>query len=346
MRINNFKKRIGSIAAAVSLAISSTAAFSQASSTQVEWKKITINLTTSPGGSFDLYARFLSRHMPKHLPGEPAIIIAHRVGSGGMTMTNWLYNVAAKDGSELGMPQRTFPIEPILRKESQARYEANKFNWIGSLNSDVGVLVFWQTPPTLLDDVLSGKPYPVGATGATSDSATFYRVINRLLGANLQVIPAYPSATATVQALESGELRGTAAVSLATLQYAKSDWITTGRVKLLMQMTVARSKLLPDVPSIKELVKEPLDREVIDLILSCQDLGRPLIAPPGMSPERTKILRSALTSTMNDPEAIADAKKMSLLLDYIPGEMADEMLAKIFASRKEAIARAQSVLAD
>jgi tripartite-type tricarboxylate transporter receptor subunit TctC len=343
MRINNFIKLIGS---SFCLAISIAPISAQVSPAPVEWKKITINLTTSPGGSFDLYARFLSRHMPKHLPGEPAIIIAHRVGSGGMTMTNWLYNVAPKDGSELGMPQRTFPIEPILRKESQARYEANKFNWIGSLNSDVGVLVFWQSPPTSLEDVLSGKPFPVGATGATSDSATFYRVINRLLGANLQVIPAYPSATATVQALESGELRGTAAVSLATLQYARADWISTGRVKMLMQMTVERSKLLPDVPSIKELVKDPLDRDVIDLILSCQDLGRPLIAPPGMAPERTKILRNALTATMNDPDAIADAKKMNLLLDYISGEQADDMVAKIFASRKEVIARARSVFSD
>ncbi len=346
MTVNYFNKIIPWFIGALSLAAIATTAYAQAPSSPVEWKKITINLTTSPGGSFDLYARFLSRHMPKHLPGEPTIIVAHRVGSGGMTMTNWLYNVAPKDGSELGMPQRTFPVEPILRKESQARYEANKFNWIGSLNSDVGVLVFWQTPPTSLEDVLGGKPFPVGATGATSDSATFYRVINRLLGANLQVIPAYPSATATVQALESGELRGTAAVSLATLQYAKSDWITAGQVKLLMQMTVARSKLIPDVPSIKELVKDDLDREVIDLILSCQDLGRPLIAPPGMSAERTKILRGALTKTMNDAEAIADAKKMSLLLDYIPGEVADEMLVKIFSSRKEVIARAQSVFGD
>jgi tripartite-type tricarboxylate transporter receptor subunit TctC len=324
-----------------------TATSLRAQNSQVApFKQITIYLSVSPGGSFDLYARLLSRHMGKYLPGNPAIVVSHMPGSGGLNMTNRLYNVAAKDGTELGMPERTLPTEPILRKKSLAKFEADKFNWIGSMNKEVGVLQFWQATPTTLEDVLSGKPYPVGATGATSDSATFYRVINELLGANLQTIPAYPGAIETLTAMERGELAGSAAVSWATLSKARPDWVKTGKTKILMQMTLHRSPLLPDVPTIKELVKSELDKQVIDLILSCQDLGRPLVAPPGVPAERVEALRAAFTATLKDPEAIADAKRIKLDLDYIEGAQAQDMIARMVATPKHVVDRAREIYAD
>lgn len=310
------------------------------------FRQVTIYMSTTPGGSFDLYARLLSRHMGKYLPGNPSIVISHMPGSGGLAMTNRLYNVAAKDGSELGMPERTLPTEPILRKNSLARYEADKFNWIGSMNREVGVLQFWQAKPTTLADVLSGMEYPVGATGATSDASTFYRVINHLLGARLKNIPAYPGAIETLQAMETGELAGTAAVSLATTLKARPDWLSSGKSKILMQMTLERSRHLPDVPCIKELVGNDLDREVIDLILSCQDLGRPLIAPPGAPPARVEALRQAFSRTVRDPEAVAEAQKINLDLDFIEGARAQEMIAKMVATPKRVVDRAREIFAE
>jgi tripartite-type tricarboxylate transporter receptor subunit TctC len=251
--------------------------------------------------------------------------------------------VAAKDGTELGMATRTFPVEPILRKVSNARYEADKFIWIGSMNREVGVLHFWQQPPVSLDDVLAGKEYPVGATGATSDSATFTRVINQLLGAKLKVIPAYPGTQEVLLAVESGEIAGTAAVSWATLLKTRPHWISSGLAKVLMQMTVQRSAALPDVPTIKELVKNDLDRQVMDLILSCQDLGRPLILPPGVPPARVAALREAFDAVLRDPEALAEAKNTGLDLDVISGKEAAEMIARVLASPRNVIERAREL---
>jgi tripartite-type tricarboxylate transporter receptor subunit TctC len=327
---------------AVANAFAPVAARAQAAQA-APFKQITIFLSVSPGGSFDLYARLLSRHMGKYLPGNPSVVVSHMPGSGGLAMTNRLYNVAAKDGSELGMPERTLPTEPILRKNSHAKFEADKFNWIGSMNKEVGILQFWQATPTNLGDVLSGKSYPVGATGATSDAATFYRVINHLLGAKLQTIPAYPGAVETLQAMETGELSGTAAVSWATLSKARPDWAQTGKIKVLMQMTLQRSPLLPDVPTIRELVKEELDKQVIDLILSCQDLGRPLVAPPGVPSERVALLRTAFSATMKDPEVRAEAKRINLDLEYIEGPQAQEMIAKMVATPKHIVDRAREI---
>lgn len=310
------------------------------------FKQVTIYLSVSPGGSFDIYARLLSRYMGKYLPGNPTITVSHMPGSGGLAMTNRLYNVAAKDGTELGMPERTLPTEPILRQNSHAKFEADKFNWIGSMNKEVGILQFWQATPINLQDVLSGKSYPVGATGATSDASTFYRVINHLLGAKLQNIPAYPGAVETLKAMETGELAGTAAVSWATLNKARPDWAQTGKISVLMQMTLQRSPLLPDVPTIRELVKDELDKKVIDLILSCQDLGRPLVAPPGVPAERVAALRRAFSATMMDPEALAEAKKINLDLDYIEGPQAQEMIAKMVATPKQIVDRAREIFAE
>ena len=330
-----------------SLAASAAILPAQGQNTEIEpFRQVTIYLSVSPGGSFDLYARLLAQHMGKYLPGNPNIIVSHMPGSGGLAMTNRLFNVAAKDGSELGMPERTLPTEPILRRNSLAKFEADKFNWIGSMNKEVGILKFWQATPTTIDDVLSGKPYHVGATGATSDAATFYRVINHLLGAKLQTIPAYPGAVETLQAMETGELSGTAAVSWATLNKARPDWYRTGKIKVLMQMTIQRSPLLPDVPTIRELVKTELDRQVIDLILSCQDLGRPLVAPPGVPAERIKVLRAAFVATLKDPDALADAKRINLDLDYIDGALAQDMIAKMVATPGPIVERAREIYAD
>lgn len=309
-------------------------------------KRITIYLPVTPGGSFDHYARLLSRFMGKHLPGNPTIIVSHMPGGGGVVMLNRLYVIAAKDGSELGMPQRTNPTESVLRETSQAKYEADKFAWIGSMNREIGVLQFWQSPPVSLQEVLSGREFHVGATGATSDSATFYRVINRLLGTNLKTIPAYGGAVETLVAMEKGELAGTAAVSYATTMRSRPDWFATGKSKIMMQMTLDRSKQLPDVPSLKELIKGDLDRQVIDLILSCQDLGRPLLAPPGVPADRIAMLRTAFERTVRDPDALEEAAKMKIDIDPIFGPEAQDMIARMVATPKPIVQRARQIFAE
>lgn len=348
LKLERWRDRLVALAGmgALALGVPANLARAQTAADGEEWKRITIYLPVTPGGSFDHYARLLSRFMGRHLPGNPTIIVSHMPGGGGVVMLNRLYVIAAKDGSELGMPQRTNPTEAILRETSQAKYQPDKFAWIGSMNREIGVLQFWQSPPVTLDEVLSGREFHVGATGATSDSATFYRVINRLLGTNLKTIPAYGGAVDTLLAMEKGELAGTAAVSLATTQRSRPDWISAGKTKIMIQMTLERSKQLPNVPSLKELIKSDLDRKVIDLILSCQDLGRPLVAPPGLAPARVEALRKAFAATVRDAEALGEAAKMKIDIDPILGPQAQDMIAKMVATPKPVVQRARQIFAE
>jgi tripartite-type tricarboxylate transporter receptor subunit TctC len=133
----------------------------------------------------------LARHLGNYLPGRPTVIVSNTPGAGGMVAANRLFNVAPKDGSEIALVPRGVIMEPLVRRDPLARFRSDAFNWIGSMNKEIAALLFWQSPPVSLSDVLSGKRYVVGATGAASDAAIYAHTTNSLLGTNFSIIPAY-----------------------------------------------------------------------------------------------------------------------------------------------------------
>ena len=259
-------------------------------------------------------------------------------------MANHMYNTAPKDGSEIGVIPRALPTEPLLRKETNARFEPDKFNWIGSMNKEVAVLVFWQQPPVSLQDVLSGKEIPVGATGATSDGAMFSQTVNRLLGSRLKVIPAYPGVLESLLAMEKGEISGTAAVTWASLQTNKPDWISGNKAKVALQMSIERA---PDCRRAGDQgvgafrARPPGHRP--DLL--CEDLGRPFLAPPGLPATRVGDSAPAFVASMNDP-AMTEAKKEHMDLNIIAGEQAQEIMANLVKTPEDVLQRAREIYAN
>jgi tripartite-type tricarboxylate transporter receptor subunit TctC len=307
------------------------------------WKQLTIMVSFGPGGNYDVYARLLSRHIGKHLPGEPTVIVTNMPGAGGLTATNHLFNVAPKDGSMIGFIPRGMVTEPLLKKDSLARFQSDKFNWIGSMNKEVAMLLFWQTPPITLQDVLSGKEFTVGTTGVTSDGAILARMVNSLLGARLKVIPSYSGVPDILLAMERGELAGTAAGTLGSLQTSRADWLSSGKAKIVLQLGVRRDDALPDVPAIREYARSDDDRAVIDLLFSTQELGRPIVAPPGLPAERVQALRQAFVATMKDPEIVADAAKTKVELHMLSGDEVQDMIGKLVSSPPKIIEHARAI---
>ncbi|MDP6173169.1 MAG: hypothetical protein QGF09_03265, partial [Rhodospirillales bacterium] len=168
-------------------------------------KRITVWVGYSPGGGYDRYARTMARHMSQYIPGNPKLIIKNRPGAGSMLVANELYNILPKDGTAIGLIGRGLPLEPLLGNK-QAKYDASKFNWLGSANNEVSVCIAWHKTGITKFEQLKSKQMVVGGTGTGSDTDTFPKVLNNLFGTKLKLVTGYPGGVDVDFAVERGEL--------------------------------------------------------------------------------------------------------------------------------------------
>ncbi len=198
------KSIVAALAAIIIAAGAAADAKADAISDFYKGKKLVLIISSAVGGGYNRYARTVARHIGKYIPGNPAIIAKNMPGAGGLKATNYLYNVAPQDGSTIGSVSNTVLFEPLWSNKL-ARFEVDKFNWIGSANSEVSMIVVWHTAPVkTLQDLLKTE-ITVGATGAASTPAFFGRLQNALLGTKMKIINGYKSMTTAFFAMEKGE---------------------------------------------------------------------------------------------------------------------------------------------
>jgi tripartite-type tricarboxylate transporter receptor subunit TctC len=314
------------------------------------WSRLIVNIGFSAFGGvggYDTYGRLLARHIGKYLPGNPTVTVANKPGAGGLTVMNYMYNVAPHDGSEIAMVGRGNAMDPMLvGRQSTARFEPTKFAWIGSMNKEVSVLAAMQPVPLSLKDILDGKPIAVGVPGAGSDPYSFALLMNKLLGTKLNIIAGYPGMNEVELAMENGELTAVSGVSWDSLRVDKAEWLRTGKAKILLQYTLEGSPDLDGIPLLSDLVKDERDRKVIELVMTRQIMGRPLLAPPGLAPERVEMLRKAYASAMTDPDLLEEARKIQLELRSVPGEQIQSLMEKTSKAAPEVVRRAQDIFAE
>ena len=307
-------------------------------------KRITLWVGYSPGGGYDTYARTVARHMGKHIPGNPKIVAKNRVGAGSLLATNELYNLYPQDGTAIGIVGRGMPMAPLLGNKA-AKFDASKFNYLGSANNEVSVCVSWAKTGITHWKQLLTQELIVGGTGPDADTDTFPKVMNNILGTKMRLVTGYPGGTDVNFAVERGELTGRCGYSWSSLKSRKADWIRDKKVNILVQMSTAKHPEMPDVPFIMDLAKTDLDRKVFQFIFARQAWGRPFLAPPNVPADRVKALQTAFMATMSDPAYVSDAKKQKLEVAPISGPKIAELMAKLYASPKdivEAAKRAQS----
>jgi tripartite-type tricarboxylate transporter receptor subunit TctC len=314
------------------------------------WSRLIVNIGSSAFGGvggYDTYGRLLARHIGKYLPGNPTVTVVNKPGAGGLTLMNYMYNVAPHDGSEIAMVGRGNAMDPmLLGRQSTARFEASKFAWIGSMNKEVSVLAAMQSPPLTLDDITGGKKIAVGVPGAGSDPYAFALLMNRLLGTKLNVIPGYPGMNEVELAMDNGELSGVTGVSWDSLRVDKAEWLRTGRVKVLLQFAMESASDLVGIPLLTDLVKDARDRKVIELVMTRQVMGRPLLAPPGLTPERVDLIRKAYVSAMSDPALLEEAAKMQLEIRSVPGAQIQSIVEETSKAAPEVVKRAQDLFME
>ena len=306
-------------------------------------KTVELMVGSSVGGGYDIYGRLLARHLGKHIPGRPTVIPKNMEGAGGLRLANWLYNVAPKDGTVIGTFGRGIPFDPILAGRA-AQFDANKFNWIGSMNDEVSICVAWQDAGITKFEDLFTTELIVGGTGSTAGSDIYPKVINGVLGTKMRVISGYPGGNDITLAMQRGEVKGRCGWSWSSVKTNHRPWIEDKTLKILFQLALERHPDLPEVPLVIDLAKSDEQKQILKLVFAQQVLGRPFAAPVGVPADRVAALRQAFMDTMKDPELLAEAEKAQLEITPVSGEAIQKLVREVYEIPAEIGQKAAALL--
>jgi tripartite-type tricarboxylate transporter receptor subunit TctC len=308
-------------------------------------KTITMLIGYTSGGGYDLYARVLSKHMGRHIPGNPSIVPQNMPGAGSLRAANFLYNVAPKDGLTIGMIGRGLAMEPLIGA-SKPQYDARKFIWLGSGSDQVSLCVTWSTSPVKSWDDMLARPFTVGGEGSGSDPDMFATMIRNLFKVKLRLVSGYPGGNEINLAMERGEVDGRCGWSWSSIKITKPDWLAGKKINLLLQMALKKSRELPEVPLIMDFAAAERDRQILRLILARQQMGWPFLAPPGLPAERATALRQAFDATMKDDAFLTEAKQRRLDVNPMSGAEIDALVGELYRTSPDVIAATKAVIAE
>ena len=300
--------------------------------------QLSVYVGSGAGGGFDEIARVFSVHFARHLPGQPSPIVKNMPGAGGLLNVNFMYAQAPRDGSAIAAPFNTVFMLPLFG-DPAAKFDARKFTWIGSLDKQTGTCVVWHTSDIKTLEDASKREVQVGATGVNATPAIFSNMMNTLFGTRFKVISGYTTNEMRF-ALERGETEGVCGLAWQTYKAVQPGWIENRLIRPIAQMGLVKNRDLPDVPLAIDLLKDPVERKVFELVVLPQEFGRPFIAPPGVPADRAAAMTKAFAETLTDPAFLADAAKIRLSLDPLTGEEIMRLLDEAHGAPKDVIDRA------
>ena len=331
-----------SVGALVALALAAPAGAQDVASFY-RGKTVKVIVSTTTGNGYDFYGRTVARHLGKHLPGNPTMLPQNMPGAGGITAANHFYNLAERDGTVIGLLQNTVPFEPLFDNKA-ARFDATKFNWLGSPNSEVSLLLVWHTVPVDTIQDLRTHVVKMAASGAHSTPAFYGRLINELLHTKMQIIAGYPGQGEAFLAMESGEVDGYPTTFWSSLKTIKPDWVRDHQVKMLLQYAGEPSPDFKDVPFGPDLTDNAEDKQLFLLAANSLTVGRPFLAPPGVPADRVQALRDAFSAMFKDPDFQADLKKQNLDENQPKsGAELQAIITRMYASPAKLVARLRQV---
>lgn len=301
-------------------------------------KTFTIVVGHEPGTGFDIYGRTLQRHLSRHIPGNPAVVVQNMTGASGINSANWLYNIAPKDGTVVATFVHTVPFEPLMGNAS-AKYDAAKFTWIGNMEESVAVCGVSKASGIIKFDDMRSKETTFGATGATGPLVKSALAVKNLLGVKMKVVLGYKGSASVKVAIQRGEVHGICGLPMSTITAFWRDDYESGNFKPIIQLSGSKQAALKGIPHIDDFARTEDDRKVFGLIFGVQALGRIFVSPPEMPVARKAALRKALIDTMKDPEFIADAVKTKIDISPMTGEEVEAFIARLSSSSPAVIER-------
>jgi tripartite-type tricarboxylate transporter receptor subunit TctC len=298
-------------------------------------KTVKFAITYEPGGSYDLYARLAATHLPRHLAGRPAMVVQYMPGAGGLLGTLHFYEKAAQDGSELAILPRDIAINQMLRPES-ARYDARRFNWIGTLSSYAGVMFVASRTGVKTAEDLRRIEVIAGSWGPTTETYITPTLLNALAGTKFKLVTGYRGGPDVDLAVERGEVDGRMS-SWTLLKTQRAHWLANGTVTIPFQAGLKSHPELKDVPLIASLALTEEGRRIFEFQNSDAGIGWSVVAPPNVPAERVAALRAAFDRMVVDPEFLADAGKRGLEITPASGRELDEIVARTIATPASAL---------
>jgi tripartite-type tricarboxylate transporter receptor subunit TctC len=307
-------------------------------------KQIRFIVGSAPGGTYDLLARIVARHIGAHIPGTPSIIVQNQPTAGGLLMVNQLYALGPNDGTAIGVPLNGIPAAPLLQPAA-AHFEAAKLIWLGSTHSEPYVAYVWHTAPVQSLSELLTKQLVVGATTPGTTMNDFPALTNAIVGTKFKIVPGYASTPQMNEALERGEVEGIAGFGWFALNAQAPQWVPEGKIKIIAQFGLTRSKILPDVPLMLDLAgQSQADRQALMMLFSRTEYGRPYFLPPDVPAERVEALRRAFDATMKDEAFMVEASKIGFAVDPLTGEEVQALVAALANTPPDVVSRVRAAL--
>ena len=321
------------VVAALALALATAAAHAQGF---YQGKTLEIVVFGAAGDSYDTLSRLVGRHIGKHLPGNPSVIVRTMPGAGGIVVANHLYNVAARDGTVIGMLDQSI-FETQLFSPGSVKADVRKMNWVGRVISNNAGLYSWHAAPVKRIEDAFTKELIVSSSGRASQIR--WTMLKNLVGVKFKLITGHKGATEGLLGMERGEVD---AVSMpwTVFRVIRADWLREKKVNVLLQTGLEKAPDLPDVPRMVDLGRDADERTILELFSQSEKIGRSFTAPPDMPPERVAELRAAYAATMQDPGFLADAKVANVDLDPMAGAELQAIIAKFFDHPPALVAKA------
>jgi tripartite-type tricarboxylate transporter receptor subunit TctC len=306
-------------------------------------KSVAMVIATAPGGDYDLRARLISRHIGRHIPGNPTIVPRNMPGGVGIQAMNFMANVAPKDGTSLHAIMQNMSTHQALGGTG-VEFDTRKFFWIGNTTDTPNVINSWHTTGIkTIQDVFT-QELVVGAPGQATNSVYYPKALNELAGTKFRIVSGYPGGNDVNLAMERGEVGGRGSNSWASWKATKPDWLREKKIFILVQFALKRDPELADIPTAIELTKKEEDKAVMTFLSADIPISRAYVTTPGVPADRVNALRRAFDATMKDPEFVAEAKKFNMDMRPSTGEQAQRYSDLIANTPAPILKRAKAIV--
>jgi tripartite-type tricarboxylate transporter receptor subunit TctC len=304
-------------------------------------RQLALYIGGGPGGAIDLYARLLSRHIVKYLPGSPVIIPRNLPAAGGVQAFNALGTTAARDGSAFATSARGPLTDPLYNTDKSAAYDVTKFNWIGAMNDDSTVCYTRGASAirTLAD--ARQTETTMASTGVLAESSKFPIALNATIGTKFKVITGYSGTANTLLAVERGETEGRC-TTVGSLNATQPGVLQQRSVNLLVQVGTSKRAGLADIPLALDEARTDEDRAFLRLLVAPLAIASAFALPADVPPDRVQVWRKAFAATLKDREFREEAAAISFEVTERSGPEVEEIIRSIYATPRPVIERARS----
>jgi tripartite-type tricarboxylate transporter receptor subunit TctC len=293
-------------------------------------KQVLLIVSTGTGGGYAEHAQAFAHYYGAHIPGNPSVVPQFMPGAGGIRAMNHLYANASKDGTAMGLVNSSMVTADIMFPE-QAHFDTSKFNWLGNIDGEPALCVFWKSAGIDGVDDLKKREIVIGSSGVGSGVDKHPHMLNKLLGTRLKIVSGYTNGNEVNVAMERHEVEGRCGWSPDGIESTRPQWLTQNLISIPVQFGLTKSPHFADVPLLIDLVSDEKTKAALKLALAERDLIRPVLAPPGVANDRIAALRTAFMATMEDATFKEELAKRRLSLQPTSGEEVQKMIASLHA---------------